>query len=192
MLPQAFWTSLRILVFRAGPEDLPYDASHRLTALCIGFAVLANSAVAALELPLLPAFLLGGVAVAALGFFTRVALRARQLDNRFQQTFNALLVTSSLLGLALLLPLRQLLPLIQEMAKKLQTNPELLNDPANVPLLPGGPVLLAMLLLVWQFAVTAFIYRRAANTKVAGGILIALLCVLTIMSFKLMFGALLG
>jgi len=192
MLPQAFWTSLRILVFRAGPEDLPYDASHRLTMLCVAFAVLVNSALAALELPLLPALLLGGVAVAAMGFFTRVALRARQFDNRFQQTFNALLVTSSLLSLAVLLPLRQLTPAMEDLAKKLQANPDLLNDPANVPLLPGGPVMLAMLLLIWQFAVTAFIYRRAVNTRTAGGIFIALLCVLTIMSFKVMFSALLG
>ena len=46
MLPQAFWISLRVLFFRAGPEDLPYDNGRVLSFACIAFGILANCAVA--------------------------------------------------------------------------------------------------------------------------------------------------
>jgi len=210
MLPQAFWTSLRILLFRAGPEDFPYDASKRLSVACIAFGVLVNAALAvvAAEMGVLvkaltetPPFwadlVLGAVSVAAMGLFTRVALRARQLESRFQQTFNALLVTSSTLGLLMVLPIRQLLPFLpvaQELSKKLTANPDLVNNPSVMSALPGWTLLFSLMipaLLGWQFAVSAFIYRRAANTKAGGGIFIALLCVLTVLSFKDIFSLLL-
>lgn len=210
MLPQAFWTTLRILIFRAGPEDMPYDTGNRLGAPFIAFAVLVNAALAAVagEMAVLmkamdtpPALwadiMLGAVSVAAMGLFTRVALRARQLESRFQQTYNALLGTSSILGLAMVLPIRQLLPFLpiaQDLSKKISANPDLVNDPNVMSALPGWTMLFSLMipvLLGWQFAVTAFIYRHAANTKAAGGIFIALLCLLTVMSFKDIFTLLL-
>lgn len=210
MLPQAFWTSLRILVFRSGPEDFPYDVRNRLGIACIAFGILANAALAAMmgqvavltktvtvTPPLWADIVFGLVSVGAMGLFTRVALRARQLDSRFQQTFNALLATSSVLALLMILPIRQLLPFMpvaQELSRKLATNPELANDPAAMSVFPGWAVLFSLMmpaLLAWQFAVTAFIYRRAANTKAAGGIFIALLCVLTVLSFRDIFSILL-
>ncbi|MDR3418228.1 MAG: hypothetical protein P4L83_18805 [Nevskia sp.] len=211
MLTQAVWTSLRILAFRAGPEDFPYDPSHRLTAVCVVFGVVANAAlasqlaqaaVAAQKLPAMPSPLalsmLGVATVLAMGLFTQAALRARRLENRFQQTFNALLATSSILALVLVIPvgeLRPFLPVAEEFTRKLQANPDLLNNPGNVPEFPGWAMLMSMLipgLLVWQFALTAFIYRRAANTQTGGGIFIALLCLLAVTSFKALFSALTG
>lgn len=210
MLPQAFWTTLRILIFRAGPEDMPYDTGNRLGAPFIAFAVLVNAALAAVagEMavlmkamdappPLWADIVLGAVSVAAMGLFTRVALRARQLESRFQQTYNALLGTSSILALAMVLPVRQLLPFLpiaQDLSRKIGANPDLVNDPNVMSALPGWTMLFSLMipvLLGWQFAVTAFIYRRAANTKAAGGIFIALLCLLTVMSFKDIFTLLL-
>jgi hypothetical protein len=205
MLTQAFWTSLRIIAFRAGPEDLPYDPGRQLTGSCVAFALLANAVMAStvvatsgmkLSAPLLDTLLLAVATVLALGVCTRVVLRTRQLDNRFQQTFNALLLTSSILTLAVALPMHLLEPLepqIQDYLTKLQAHPELLNDPSAAPLFPGWAMLLTLLaswLLLWQFAVTIFIYRRAANTRTGGGIFIALLCVLTVKSFQTLFSAL--
>jgi hypothetical protein len=204
MLTQAFWTSLRILAFRAGPEDMPYDAGRQLGAVCIAFALLVNVAMASLLIqiselklaaPLLAEVLIAVATVAALGLFTRLLLRARQLDNRFQQTFHALLLTSSLLTLLLLLPMHQLQPLMPQLIayfNKLEQHPELAGDPSAMPVLPGWATPMSLLmtwLFVWQFVVTVFIYRRAANTRTPGGILIALLCVLTVKSFQTLFSA---
>ena len=210
MLPQAFWTSLRILLFRAGPEDFPYDNGKQLSLACAAFGVLVNTALAALmgqvavvmkaltaTPPLWADIMLGVISVAAMGLFTRVALRARQLESRFQQTFNALLVTSSILGLLLTFPILQLLPFLpvaQDLRSKLLANPDLVNDPAAMSAVTGWTMLFWLMMLVlpvWQFAVTSFIYRRAANTRTSGGIFIALLCLLTVMSFKDIFSLLL-
>ncbi|MBL6750656.1 MAG: hypothetical protein ISP90_09040 [Nevskia sp.] len=190
MFTQALSITFRILGFRAGPEDFPYDASARLTYACVALGVLASAALAALELTVPGALLLGVATVGALGLYTRVVLRARKLENRIQQTFNALLATSSMLSLALIFPLQQMLPALNVFAERLKTHPELLQDPNSAPLLPMHLVLLAMVLLVWQFAVTAHILRRAANLRMAGGIFLALLCVLTVLCFKVFFSAL--
>jgi len=211
MLTQAFWTSLRILAFRAGPEDFPYDTGKRLSTACIAFGVVVNAVLAAVAgqmgvlMKMLTApppvwgdIVLGVATVAAMGFFTRVALRARQFESRFQQTFNALLGTSSITTLLMVLPLRQLLPFLpvaQELSKKLALNPDLMNDPVAMSALPGWTILLSLLLpalLLWQFAVTAFVYRRAANTRMGGGIFIALLCALSVLCFKDIFSLLLN
>ncbi|MBV8063252.1 MAG: hypothetical protein JOY51_06625 [Nevskia sp.] len=211
MLPQAFWISLRILFFRSGPEDLPYDQGRVLSIACIAFGVLVNAALAtisaqaAVETHLLSAaaspiqvLAVGAVAVLAMGLFTRLALQARRLDNRFQQTFNALLLTSSLISLLMVFPSQQSLPHLLEMNEylaQLSEHPEQLADPAHAPLLSPAATFWSLLLsglLVWQFAVTIFIYRRAANVRTGGGILIALLCLLSIASFKALFATLFG
>jgi hypothetical protein len=211
MLPQAFWTSLRILFFRSGPEDLPYDPGHRLSVACIALGLLANAALAmavgevpvrmhlAPEMPTMTLAVAVGVAsVLGMGLFTRLALQVRQLENRYQQTFNALLVTSSVLSLALVPVIHLLAPMlvvIQELNEKLAEHPELVNDPATRAAVPPWSMLLLLVvpwLTVWQFAVTTFIYRRAANVQTGGGLLIALLCLLSIGSFKALFTVLFG
>ena len=206
MLSQAFWTSFRILAFRAGPEDFPFDPGKSLGAACIAFSVLVNAALASAAgqvavltkvltttPPLWADGVLGAVSVAAMGLCTRVVLRARQLDNRFQQTFNALLATSSILGLLMVFPIMQLLPFLP-VAQKLMAQPDPVSDPAAMAAIPAWTLLFSLMMVVlpvWQFAVTAFIYRRAANTRAGGGIFIALLCLLTVMSCKDVFSALL-
>jgi hypothetical protein len=211
MLPQAFWTSLRILCFRSGPEDFPYDPGHRLSAASIALGLLANSAlflemsevaVQTYGLPRMPTMALviavGVASVLGMGLFTRLTLQVRQLENRYQQTFNALLVTSSVLSLAMVPLVHVLAPLLavaQELNEKLAEHPELARDPATLAALPPwSPLLMlfALSLVAWQFAVTAFIYRRAANVQTGGGLLIALLCLLSIASFKALFSAIFG
>lgn len=199
MLPQAFWISLRVLFFRSGPEDLPYDQGRVLSVACIAFGVLANSAVAMVSaqggvqvqiLKAMPSPLvilaIGAAAVAAIGLFTRLMLQTRQLGNRFQQTFNTLLLTNSITSLVIIPPMQLLIPL-EPLFEKIRAHPELAHDPATVAALPGWAVQVSMLLiclLVWQFAVTSFVYRRAANVQVGGAIFLALMCDLSIASFK--------
>lgn len=209
MLPHAFWISLRVLFFRSGPEDLPYDPGRLLTTACIVFGVLVNAAVAMVSAqaavqmhvtPAMPSLLfmlaVGAAAVLAMGLFTRLALQARQLENRFQQTFNTLLLTSSVLSLVMVPPIRLLIPLLsvaEQLRDKLAAHPELANDPATMAALPPWALLVTLALpwlLIWQFAVTTFIYRRAANVRTGGGVLIALLCLLSIASFKALFATL--
>jgi hypothetical protein len=180
-----------------------------LSAVSIAFGVLANSVVAmvsvqaAVQTHALKAtppgaymVVVGVAAVLAMGLFTRLTLQARQLENRFQQTFNTLLLTSSVLSLVMVPPIRVIVPLLgvlQELSEKLKAHPELAHDPATMAVLPSWSLLVSLLtiwLLVWQFAVTAFIYRRAANVQIGGGILIAVLCVLSIASFKSLFSLL--
>lgn len=210
MLTQAFRISLRILFFRAGPEDIPYDNGRGLTAACMVFGVLANAALGAMlaqaavltkelgaQPPAYALVLLGVATVLALALFTRLALQARKLDNRYQQTFNALLLTSSLLSLLMILPLALVMPhmaAMVEFSQKVQGHPQAIdpNTPLPFPAWTALVFLAVPWIFLWQFAVTSWIYRRAADTHIAGGILIAALCVLAVLSFKTLFSIFLG
>jgi hypothetical protein len=184
MFYQALIVTLRILTFRAGPQDFPYAQQPALTYVCVAFAVLANAAVARLVAPWSAALALGVVVVAALWLYTRLALRMRGLDNRLQQTFNSLLTTSSVLTLALWPPAARLVPAMQQMLEQLAKNPDAMQHPESLPQMNGSLVLLIYLILFWQFAVTVNIFRHATDTRPLGGVLIALLCVFNVLLFE--------
>src|SRR5579884_2293309 len=185
MLNQALIVTLRILAFRAGPQDFPYAQQPSLTYGCVAFAVLANAVVARLVAPWSAALALGVVVVAALWLYTRFALRLRGFENRLQQTCNGLLTTSSVLTLALWPPASRLVPAMQQMLEQLSKNPELMEHPERLPPMNGSLVLLIYAILFWQFAVTVNIFRHATDTRPLGGVLIALLCVFNVLMFEL-------
>jgi hypothetical protein len=166
MYAQALLVTLRMLVFRNGPQDFPYAAG--LTPVLAALAVAVNSLVFSRVLPPPMAVGMAVALVVAIAFVTRVVLRLRKLENRFQQTFNALLATSAVLTLALLPPIAQVAPQILELAR----HPELLNKPDAVPL-AAGPVFMMNLLNFWNFAVTGHIFRHAANVSLWVGLLLA-------------------
>lgn len=175
--------TLNLLFFRAGPEDFPFDIG--LTRVLLPLALLCNYAVFVMVLPpglsvAMALAMIGGVAVA-----TRIVLRARRLDARFMQTWHALLATGSVLTLALAPPFAQIAP---EFAK-LAANPELLQDKTASPL-PAGPVFIMNAINVWNFAVSAHIYRHAANVNIWIGALLALLVALSTLMFVVFFGSL--
>jgi len=185
MFSQALAVSLRILLFRAGPQDFPYAAS--LTPWAMAIAMAANLCVFVQAMSTGLAVVMSAAMVAGVALATRAVLRARQLDGRYNQTLNALLLTTALLTFALALPFATVAPALRELAAK----PELMQDPEQMKF-PQGAVLLMNLLNFWNFAVTAHIYRHAANFGLALAIFVTLVVALSIMFFVVLSGSLLG
>lgn len=163
MLASVSSATLKILFFRAGPEDFPFQAGRNLLLACIAFAVLANAALLSFLVP--PGVALAGAAVntAFLALFTRFALATRKLDNRFQQTFNALLATTGLLTLLMLPFFAKLAPVLAQIAELLQKDPSLANKPEMLPTPPSSAMSALMMLGIWQIVVICRIFMRAAG-----------------------------
>ncbi|MBI2382787.1 MAG: hypothetical protein HYV18_01765 [Gammaproteobacteria bacterium] len=182
MLAQTAWSTLWLLMFRAGPQDFP--SSPRLLHALAPLAVLANFLVfRTASLPAATALVMAVAAVAALAFVTRTLLRSRGLESRFQQTFDALLATNAILTLALLLPLQLVAPVLIEVAK----DPQLLQHP---PALPQTAVWTMNLLNIWNFAVTAHIFRHACGVNLWMGALVALIVTLAVLFLMILTGSL--
>jgi hypothetical protein len=167
MFTEALNATVRILFFRAGPQDFPYANGLRPVLLLL--AAVTNTFMFSQVLH--PAMAVG-IAVAMIGgmaLVVRWTLRLRNLSNRFQQTFDALLATTTLLTLALLPPFSQIAPQLLEFTK----HPEALQNPDAVKL-PALPVLLMNMLNFWNFAVTAHIFRHAAGVQLWVGFIIAI------------------
>lgn len=167
MLATLLTATLRILLFRGGPQDFPYDP--KLTAPLAVAAALANGLMFVQVLPLGAAVVMAIAMVGGLALATRGVLRARQLEARFHQTFAALLATNAALTFLLVPFFVQIAPTLRELA----SNPELLEHPEQVKL-PQGVAFIMNALNIWSFAVTASIFRHAANVSMALGLLISL------------------
>lgn len=166
MFAQTLEATVRILFLRAGPQDFPYV--NGLTPTLVALAVLANSLVFSRVLPPPMAVGIALAMVAALAMVTRSILRMRDVLNRFQQTFNALLATTAVLTFALLPGFIQMAPQILEIAK----HPELIDKPGAMHV-SGISVFFMNLINFWNFIVTAHIFRHAANVNLWVGIVIA-------------------
>lgn len=163
MFASALATTLKILFGKAGPADFPFDPSHRLTVACVALAVLANAALASYLRSFPVAVASATVNVAFLALFTRFCLARAKMDNRFQQTFNAVLATSGLLTLLMVPFFAKLAPVLLEMSVILAKNPELANQPDKLPQPPGMPVMMLMLLIIWQIVVLCRIFLLAVG-----------------------------
>lgn len=185
MFAQVFAVTLRILGFRAGPQDFPYDP--RLTAPLALLAGLANFLVFVQVLPMASSAAMAAAMVGGTALVTRSVLRARGLLERYNQTFNALLATAAVLTLLLLPLFSQVAPMLREIAVK----PELLEQPDALQL-PQGIVFAMNLLNFWNFAVTAYIFRHAANVQLWVGVLIALIIAFVVLFFVAFAGSIAG
>lgn len=185
MFAQVFAVTLRILGFRAGPQDFPYDP--RLTAPLALLAVAANFLIFVQVLPAPSSAAMAAAMVGGTALVARSVLRARGLLGRFTQTFNALMATAALLTLLLLPLFAQVAPALREIAAQ----PELLENPDALKL-PQGVVFLMNLLNFWNFAVTAHILRHAANVQLWVGILIALIIAFVVLFFVAFAGTFVG
>lgn len=165
MLTQAAHAAIRILLFRAGPQDFPYSAA--LTRAIVPLAVLMAFAQNRLTLETGQALVHALASVAVVALFTRRLLQWRKFPNRLQQTLNSLYLTGAVVSLLLLAPLSELAPHILRLAQ----------DPAlaRTEPLPAGPAFAVMLLTLWQFAVSANVYRHSLDAPPAAGVLAALL-----------------
>jgi len=192
MLNQAFATTLKILLFRAGPEDFPYSEDPALSRACIAISVLASAAMFGASATPLLALAAGGVATAGASMFVRTTLRLRGLDSRFQQTRNALLATTSVLLLMMLWPTLAMLPAINAFLETVKTAQQAQPDPAVVvlppdklPELPAGPSMLLNILTLWFYFQTAHILRRAADLGAVLSGLLATLCIFNVLLLAL-------
>lgn len=185
MFAQALTVALRILVFRAGPQDFPYAPA--LTPWMAGAAFLANLTVFLQAMPAGLAVVMSLAMVAGAAFATRVLLQARQLDSRYNQTLNALFLCTALLTLALAPPFASIAPALRELAG----NPELMKDPAQMQFAPG-PVLMMNLLNLWNLMVTVHIYRHAAGFNLLVSLLVTMVIAFSVMFFVVLMGSLVG
>ena len=98
---------------------------------------------------------------------TWLTLSAQKLQNRFQQTLNALLTTSSVLTLLMLPLLAKVVPVWLSMMERLDKDPDLMSHPEQLPDLQAisGTSFLLLLVLLWQLLVTAYIFYKAAGRK---------------------------
>ena len=192
MLNQALLTTLRILILRAGPEDFPYDRGRTLTPLCLLAGLVCFALLFAVILPPVAAVAVSVVVLVAMALTVRMTLAARKLDNRFQQTLNALVAVNAALSLAMVPPVSALAPMLVEFVNKLAANNDLANHPEQLPQPPGLPSLLFDLLSLWQFVVSSRVYARSVNAGMFGGIGLALLGVVITMLFMLFAGPLIG
>lgn len=182
----------RLLLLRAGPQDLPY--APQLTSWMVVFAITANTVLGVLLMPLPLALLMSAISVGASAVAVRGLLNLRQHPNRFNQTFNALLATGGVMALLLAMPMRVMAPVLEAV----RANPELAQDPEALMAL--RPSLLAHLLwnllFVWNFVVYAHIVRQASGLRVGGGLMatitMLLFIFLTTSVCAVLIGSLLG
>jgi len=184
MLTQALWSTLRILLLRAGPEDFPYDPSPRLTAVCTLFAIAANAAFFSVLVEPLTAIVSAALNVGLLAAITRGLLAAQKLANRFQQTFNALLATTGALTVASIPFFVAIEPAVRAYSEALRKNPDLMKHPeqmsSSLPMTQGLPWAALMLLWLWQLVIIAYIFNKAGGVRTAlifFGVMFALILV---------------
>jgi hypothetical protein len=120
--------------------------------------------------------------VAALAMFTYVLLQSRGLLNRFRQTLDSLLLIDAGMTLVMLPALAAIAPQMVKVAD----NPEL----ARGETLPALPALTVLAVSLWNFMVTAHIYRHALDASPALGALMALLATIVSVSMAGALGAL--
>jgi hypothetical protein len=182
MLSQVATVALKISLFRAGPQDLPY--SPTLTRFTVALALLAAFLQYRMTLPDVSAAVHAIAWVAALAAFTYVLLQPRGLLNRLRQTLDSLYITGAVLTLVMLPPLSAVAPLMVRIAE----NPDL----ARTEQLPALPSLLVTVASLWNFLIWAHIYRHALDTRPGIGALVALLGTVVTVSLAGAVGALLS
>jgi hypothetical protein len=172
MPTQAFAAALRILLFRAGPQDFPY--SETLARTIVPLAALMLFLQYRLTLPLVQAAVQAFASLGVLAAFSYVVLQRRGLLNRLRQTLDSLFLTDAVLILLLLPPLSAIAPQMIRLAD----NPDL----ARTESLPPLAALAVMAVSMWNFLVTAHIYRNALGTHFGAGALTSLLSTLVTVS----------
>ena len=167
MLNAIVAVTLRILLFRAGPQDFPHSPQ------LVGPMPAAGAAAYFLFWSCLlapgEAILISLSGVGALALVTHSLLSARGMVNRFQQTYHALLATTAVLALLLVPPALAMAPVIREIA----ANPDLLKHPEQVRM-PAVPAAVVNVIELWALAVYTHVFRQALEAWLLVGVLVAL------------------
>lgn len=175
---QAAAITLRILLFRAGPQDFPF--SPELTRVVLALMLATAWLQSQLTLAPLAAAVHAGATIAVWALFTRALLQARGLLNRYPQTLNALFATTVVVTLLMLAPLSALAPYVEALAEyqeamRQEPAPSAIPQPPPLPVLPAFA---ALLLSLWNFIVSAHIYRHALDVRPAMGAVATLVAAL--------------
>lgn len=171
-------TTLRIIAFRAGPQDFPAGAAplrHATIAAIVAGVLLFGQLV-----PWPVAIAMAAAGVAGLSWFTRTLLRLRGLDNRVEQTLGALLAGGALQALLMVPPLADLAPEVERVLR----DPELLERMRSGAAGPIGSPLVSLAINAigwWNLFVVAHVYRHAANFGFGRGLLVAVLASVLVM-----------
>lgn len=185
MVSNVLSTTLQIVLFRAGPQDFPHLPQWTRTICVAG----ATPVFLVYSMALAPtmALVMAAATVLGMAMVTRGLLRARGLGDRFTQTFHTLLCSNALLTALMVLPFAQVAPVLAQIA----ADPNALQGP-EPPSLPGGPILIMNILNIWNFIVTAHVFRHATGTSFGLGLLFALLAAAVVLGTVLIFGTLFG
>ena len=180
MLTQAAAAAIRIVLFRAGPQDFPYAPP-----LVASIPVVAIGIYGVLFARLLPgsfAIVLSLLLVASLAIVTRAMLNVRGVSARFQQTFHALLASGAILTVISLPPVVALGPTLEKVA----ANPDLMNHPEQIQG-PGWATFALNMITLWALAVFANVFRHALNVPLWTGPLLALFVGFSVLTLALLF-----
>jgi hypothetical protein len=181
MFSQVANATVRLLLFRGGPQDFPY--SPVLVPWLPAAFVIAYFLLFRIVLSFGMSLVLAILSIAGLALATQLVLKARGFMNRFQQTFHSLCATGAVLTLASLPAMVSSAPILKEIARK----PELLEQPGAVQVPPLAALALNALNL-WNLAVYAHIYRHAVDGRIWTGALIALATVFAVLFFTVLTG----
>lgn len=163
-LAQLFWN---ICLFRRGPQDVP--STDALTAILLLLTAAVGTLIVYVNYPLVTALRAGVVDSVSVWVTTAALLALFRHPRRIRQTFCA--VAGSGLVISLLA-----LPLIYWGNLAGETNPDAV-----------APSLLLTLLIFWNIAINAHVYRHALGSDRLGGLAAALV----IFAFNQFLGSLL-
>jgi hypothetical protein len=191
MHAQALRVAIALALFKSNPAEMPF--SPALTRLAVGIAVASTALLLAGLVPLPLAIATGAGGAGGVAFFTRQLLRGRKLDNRFGQTLTAQLLVGSLFALAMWPAMLALAPVMQEMLTSMRAAAEsggsvsLLQIPApDGPQVPMWAALWSDLLFIWSLAVSARIYRLAAEVPVLASWAFTVMSLFVVLGFVLL------
>lgn len=160
------WRLGQLLLLRTGPQELPSSRGLLQIALAL-FLILSvlrlqivTNWVGALGQSLLSLVILTA--------YVRAVLRWRNVPDRFTQTMTAILLSATVLGALLLMPLRALTPVLLAIAQDPSIKPESLEVPALAMYAWVG-------LSLWSLLVTGHIYRHALGLGLGLGVCVALI-----------------
>ncbi len=184
MYLQALRVAISLMLFRGGPQDMPYSIPLARAA-----AVLATLASVLMLAPITPfplALATGIGGAAGVAFFTRQLLKGRKLDSRFAQTLTAQLLVGSLFALAMWPAFSALSPAMQALMQD-GKGMERLQSGQPLPITPPAwAALWSDAMFLWSLAASARINRLAADLGRPASWLLTLLSLFVLFGFVLM------
>lgn len=155
---------LKLLLLRAGPEDLPF--SRDLTRVMFVLGTVSATALMGIGAPLPVALLMALAGIAANALFTWGVLEPRGLRNRFQQTFNAQMGIGVFFALAMVPAFMVIAPEMARVIADAELAQRLREGDATVVHLPLWIGLYIDVVFLWSLVVNAHILRGATGTGV--------------------------